>query len=281
MGKVKPIGGAMERVKGPIAFVVLNEDSADLLSRALASDSWCAAEGDDPGRDRLRSADIINMAHEKISLKEKAADLFRDYDGLIFVMASGIVWRVLAPHVHSKYEDPAVVILDGQWRHGVSALSGHEGGANWLTYQVARLTGAEPVISTGTESGKSLILGIGCRRDTEDGVIEEAVGRFLSEQDLTVFDIRLAATVDLKKTEGGLIRAMDRLGIPLVFFSGERINSLDDDFTRSEAAMRQLGIKGVSEPCALLAGRNSRIIQEKTVQGPVTLALSREEIWKR
>jgi cobalt-precorrin 5A hydrolase len=281
MGKVKPIVGAMERAKGPIAFVVLNDESAEGISLALSSDSWCSSEEEDPGRDLLRSAVIVNISREEASLGDRAESLFRDYGGLIFVMASGIVWRVLSPHVHSKYDDPAVVILDGRGRHAVSALSGHEGGANWLTYQVARFTSAEPVISTGTESGKSLVLGIGCRRNTEKAEIEEAVHSFLKEEGVKLRDIRVAASVNLKKTEGGLIQAMESLGLPIQFFSGEQINRLAGDFTRSEVAQRQLGIQGVSEPCALLAGRGSNIIKKKTVLGQVTLALAAEDIWKR
>ncbi len=89
--------------------------------------------------------------HRYGRLKEAVAEAFSRYDALIFVMAAGIAVRMLAPHLVSKLEDPAVVVLDEQGHHVISLLSGHIGGANALTAELAAALGAEPVITTATD----------------------------------------------------------------------------------------------------------------------------------
>lgn len=78
-------------------------------------------------------------------------NIFHEYDGLVFVMAAGIVVRVIAPHVRDKRYDPAVVVMDDAGIHAISLLSGHLGGANELTETVAAAVGARPVITTATD----------------------------------------------------------------------------------------------------------------------------------
>lgn len=70
----------------------------------------------------------------------------------IFVAASGIVVRLIAPLLTSKDRDPAVLVLDPQGRHVISLLSGHLGGANALARRVAALTQGQAVITTATDN---------------------------------------------------------------------------------------------------------------------------------
>ena len=99
-------------------------------------------------------------------LKDLAARIFdkEKFEGIIFIMALGIVTRMIAPHLKDKYCDPAVVVIDDFARYCISALSGHEGGANNLAIQTANILDAEPVITTATEALKDTIIGIGCRK---------------------------------------------------------------------------------------------------------------------
>ena len=55
---------------------------------------------------------------------------FIDYDGHIFIMASGIVIRKIAPLIGTKDKDPAVLLIDEGKHFVVSLMSGHLGGAN-------------------------------------------------------------------------------------------------------------------------------------------------------
>ncbi len=85
------------------------------------------------------------------SLGRLVAETFARYPRHVFVGATGIAVRAIAPHLAHKTTDPAVVVLDLAARFAVSLVSGHAGGANELARELSRLTGATPVITTGTD----------------------------------------------------------------------------------------------------------------------------------
>ena len=66
----------------------------------------------------------------KADFAEAVRRAFADCDALVFVMATGIVVRTIAPLVQSKASDPAVLVLDQRGKHVISLLSGHLGGAS-------------------------------------------------------------------------------------------------------------------------------------------------------
>ena len=83
--------------------------------------------------------------------REAFSGCFTHYDVLICIMAAGIVVRTMAPLLRNKLIDPAVIVCDEQGRFAISLLSGHVGGANFLTRQLAEVIGAQPVITTATD----------------------------------------------------------------------------------------------------------------------------------
>ncbi|MDY0374562.1 MAG: cobalt-precorrin 5A hydrolase [Desulfobacterium sp.] len=85
------------------------------------------------------------------SLRECVGKNFSRYPRHLFIMATGIVIRVIADLISHKTVDPAVVSMDDTGRYVISLLSGHLGGANRLAREIAGLTGAEPVLSTATD----------------------------------------------------------------------------------------------------------------------------------
>lgn len=84
-------------------------------------------------------------------LSDWTMEHFHRDDALIFIGSCGIAVRAVAPYIKSKSDDPAVVVLDELAFYAVSLLSGHLGGANKLTAELARFTGAAPVITTATD----------------------------------------------------------------------------------------------------------------------------------
>ena len=74
-----------------------------------------------------------------------------EYDGFVFVGAMGICVRTIAPFVKDKHEDPAVVCIDSLGQNVVSVLSGHVGGANDLTREIASIIGGHEVITTQSD----------------------------------------------------------------------------------------------------------------------------------
>lgn len=79
-------------------------------------------------------------------------DLFRNSQALIFVGALGVCVRMIAPFVRDKHTDPAVVCVDSIGRNAIAVLSGHVGGANEICSEVARVLGANPVITTQSDN---------------------------------------------------------------------------------------------------------------------------------
>lgn len=88
-------------------------------------------------------------------LKTLTGQLFSEMDALIFIMASGIAVRMVAPYLKGKDTDPAVIVMDDQGRWVIPLLSGHLGGANALAQEIAERIHAQPVITTATD-GKGL-----------------------------------------------------------------------------------------------------------------------------
>lgn len=84
-------------------------------------------------------------------LAELLPQLFNRVDALVCIMATGIVVRLLAPHIKSKDQDAAVVVCDEKGCHAISLLSGHLGGANELAAEVAKNLGGTAVITTATD----------------------------------------------------------------------------------------------------------------------------------
>jgi len=80
--------------------------------------------------------------------------LFDKYDALIFIMSTGIVIRSIAELLKNKHSDPAVVVIDEMGQNVISLLSGHVGGANELTLQIAKILNANPVITTSSDVNK-------------------------------------------------------------------------------------------------------------------------------
>ena len=204
------------------------------------------------------------------------AEIFHNYRNIIYIMPSGVVSRAIAPHICSKYSDPAIVVLDVLGRFAISFLSGHEGGANNLTLQIANLTGAEPVITTTTEVVKRYIVGIGCRKGTPKEAVLALLNHAVETAGITLEDIRYIATINLKAEEPGILQTVAELGISLRIIRNSEINNTCYAYANSEFVRKNAGVGAVAEPCALLAGRRTKLILKRITQNGVTAAIARE-----
>ncbi|MBI5327815.1 MAG: cobalt-precorrin 5A hydrolase [Deltaproteobacteria bacterium] len=99
----------------------------------------------------FRKIDKAALFTNPVDFKQDAKLAFKKYDGLIFIMAAGIVVRTIAPLLKNKAEDPAVVVMDEKGRYVISLLSGHLGGANNLAREIAKMVGGQSVITTATD----------------------------------------------------------------------------------------------------------------------------------
>ena len=172
------------------------------------------------------SVDIFGKAGQEMSagvrvyerLAPQVAAAFRQYDALIFIMATGIAVRMIAGSLKSKLEDPAVLVLDEEAQHVISLLSGHIGGANELTRELAASLGADPVITTATDVQKKLAVDVAAARLALRPSPKEQIKRFNSavlddESIRYVIDENLARASFYKKR-------LDDMGLTALFGRG-------------------------------------------------------------
>jgi cobalt-precorrin 5A hydrolase len=212
------------------------------------------------------------------SLNNCFQTLFHEYKNIIAVMAQGIVTRMIAPLVTSKYTDPAVVTCDEVGRFAISTLSGHEGGANILAHLVSSVTGAVPVITTATEANRLYVIGIGCRKGAGMQDVISAIDNACTDAGIERSDIRLIASAWIKKYEKGLTEAAAELGLYLRFIPESYYNNQFHRFEEHSAPKKHFGIPGVALPSAVIAASNPQIVLERRVYGDVTAAIVKEMV---
>src|SRR5574340_361679 len=145
---VSSVSSVVERGPMKIAIIAITRNGAQLgarLKEGFADASlfvlqkYAGAAG----------KDAIPFCRE---LNELVRQSWRQYRGFVFSMATGIVVRLIAPHLEGKERDPAVVVMDDAGKFAISLLSGHLGGANELACKCAFLSGAREVITTATDA---------------------------------------------------------------------------------------------------------------------------------
>lgn len=208
------------------------------------------------------------------SLSATVAELFFKVEGFVFIMASGIAVRVLAPLLKEKRHEPGAIVVDERGDYAISLVGGHEGGANLLAYEVAAILQCDPIVTTGSEVGKDLVVGVGCRRGADCGAIVSALSAGLARVGRGFQEVKSLATIAEKRDEPGLIEAASRLGLPVRFISRAAIANQGWVTMKSAAAARAFGVDGVCEPAALLAGKNMALILPKQNIGGVTVAIA-------
>ncbi len=120
---------------------------------------------------------------------------------------------------------------------------------------------------------RNLCVGIGCRKDTPYSTVLDAVKKAFSKKRLDMRGIAMIGTIDLKKEEPALQRLASEYEVPLIIFSTSEINALDGEYERSEFVKQTAGVYAVSEPCAMLMGRE--MLVKKYRENGVTVSVSR------
>lgn len=160
----------------------------------------------------------------------------RSCDAIIFVGATGIAVRAIAPFIHGKAVDPAVLVIDEAGRYVIALLSGHLGGANALARTAASLIEAEPIITTATDAESAF-----------------AVDSFAKENGFLLTDLRKAKAVSAKVLRGEKLRIysdipMERLVQRPARHEAELVPAQDIDHADIIISYRTHILKPASEP---------------------------------
>ena len=122
---------------------------------------------------------------------EKIVELFKNNNALICVFSLGAVIRLISPYLKDKKSDPAVIVIDDKTNFVISVLSGHIGGANELTEEIAEKIGALPVITTAADVNKTIAVDLVGReydwKIDDDSTVTKISAHMVNEEPIGVF----------------------------------------------------------------------------------------------
>ena len=178
-------------ITAPDAWSSTNAVDQD-VSRSGARGQQAVCPAVQPPRIELHAkTEALPAISDPRSLQDIVGEWFTksEVDAIIFVGATGIAVRAIAPFIHGKAVDPAVLVIDEAGRYVISLLSGHLGGANALARTAAALIEAEPIITTATDAESAF-----------------AVDTFAKENGFLLTDLRKAKEVSAKVLRGEKLR---------------------------------------------------------------------------
>ncbi len=169
----------------------------------------------------------------------------------------------------------SAALLEGK-RVGFASDFGHPcpagltGGPAELGVWVTWKAGDGPFSRTLRLVPRGLILGIGCRRGTDAGIIQAAVDEALAGYEPAA--VERVATIDLKQDEAGLLAFCAARGLPLSAFSAAELAAAEGAFTPSAFVKEVTGVDNVCERAAVCAG--GAILVPKQAKNGVTVAVA-------
>lgn len=121
---------------------------------------------------------------------------------------------------------------------------------------------------------KQIVLGIGCKRNTEFEALKEYVDAILNETHIFAESIAAIASIDLKKDEDGLIRLAKYYDVPFVTYSADELLQVPGNFSASSFVKSVTGVDNVCERAALAYSKADALLLGKTARQGMTIAIS-------
>jgi len=190
--------------------------------------------------------------HKPMPFSVTIQQYFNAKHPLVFITATGIAVRALAPVINNKHSDPPVLVMDEQGKFVIPLLSGHEGGANELARKVALLLKAQLVVTTaGAWQRPVYVLGMGCDKGCPETYLQQLIDQHISTQQLQ--QVVAITSIDLKQQEPALVSLAQRLKLDFICYSATRLNTVAEQLSyKSDIVYREVGCYGVAEAAALI-----------------------------
>lgn len=253
-----------DTLSNPIHIIALTE-AGHKLAKELAAE--------------ITAADIW---YKPKPFAETVQQAFVRGERMIFICATGIVVRTLAPVLQDKHNDPAILILDEAGKFVIPLLSGHEGGANDWASQVSELIAAQLVMTTANPYLKPVYtIGMGCERDCPLEYLSELLDQCLSQAGLNIKQIHSISSIDIKADESHLIELAKKLNKPFLTWSKVELSKVESQLsTRSDYIFKTVGVYGVAESAALYSaqeetGQAAELALKKHKNAKATCAIAR------
>lgn len=227
----------------------------------------------------------LQHKHRPTDFKLTVQTDFNAGNDCIFICATGIVIRALAPVLTDKRTDPAVVVLDESGKFVIPLLSGHEGGAGALAQQIAEVLDAQSVVTSSTDYGRPIYtIGIGCDRGCPVEHVKELIElarKYVENLTGRTADFSALSSIDIKSAEKCLLELASTLEIPFKTYSAQQLRIVEDQLTvHSDIVFSEVGCYGVAEAAALLSatevsGIDSELLMPKHKNKRATIAVAR------
>lgn len=126
---------------------------------------------------------------------------------------------------------------------------------------------------------KLYCVGIGCKKNKSFEELYDFLKKVLSENlNLTPDEVFSISSIDIKKSEMGLLILSQFLNIPFYTYSAEKLNSVKGNFSESDFVKKTTGVSNICERAAKLSsGEDGKIILKKTSLNGMTIALAKQE----
>lgn len=121
---------------------------------------------------------------------------------------------------------------------------------------------------------KSLIVGIGCKKDTPVENVEDFLKDVFEKNYLSEKAISKIVTIDIKKNEKAIVEVTKKYNVALEIFDKKTLNNQKGEFSHSDFVLRTVGTDCVCER-AVVAGGGKLIVKKQSRNG-VTIAIGVE-----
>ena len=108
----------------------------------------------------------------------------------------------------------------------------------------------------------AVAVGLGCDRGTPLATVEAALEQALASVGLTLQNVAMLASIDMKADEEAFLQLSTLRGWPLHFYAAARLAEVAVP-NPSETVRRYMGTPSVSEAAALLAASSQTLLVEK------------------
>ncbi len=122
---------------------------------------------------------------------------------------------------------------------------------------------------------RTLVVGIGCNRNTSKEEIETLLRQILNDFGLAEKSLAAIASVSIKHDEPGLLELSREMDLPLRFFDKAELKQARGIQTPSTVVEKHIGVQSVCEAAAILATRQGNLIVPKHSTPNVTVAVAR------
>lgn len=120
---------------------------------------------------------------------------------------------------------------------------------------------------------KSIILGIGCKKNYSVEIMKETVLGVLKKYNLDYRSVKAVVTIELKGEEQAIIELAKSLQAEFKIFSKEEIKEVHNNYKGSNFVEKSIGVRAVCEPCVELYG--ARLIREKLNCNGMTICIGK------